>query len=136
MTFKVLLVEDDPADAFLAEDALGRESDAVVKRASEGVAALDMLAGNGFDLVLLDQNLPGIRGDEVVRNLRSSEGSARDLTPVVIFSTTADRREVRQAYEAGANAFVQKPADLDGYQQVARSVDQFWNRTALRPSEN
>ena len=136
MSFKVLLVDDDAADVFLAEDALTRESDAVVKRASDGVAALDQLAGNGFDLVLLDQNLPGIKGDEVVRALRANGQSASDLTPVVMFSTTKNPDEVRRAYKAGANAFVRKPDDLEGYEAVARSVDDFWNRTAVKPTDD
>lgn len=136
MSFKILLVDDDPADAFLAEDALTRETDATVKHAAEGGAALDQIAENGFDVVLLDQNLPGIKGDEVVRNLRADGESPSDLTPVVMFSSTKNPDEVRRAYKAGANAFVQKPADLEGYESVARSVDQFWNRTAVKPTDD
>ena len=136
MSFKILLVEDDAADAFLAEDALTRETDASVMHASEGGAALAQIAENGFDVVLLDQNLPGIKGDEVVRTLRADGESTNDLTPVVMFSSTKNPEEVRRAYRAGANAFVQKPADLEGYESVARSVDQFWNRTAVKPTND
>ncbi|MFO0956945.1 MAG: response regulator [Isosphaeraceae bacterium] len=136
--FRILLVEDSDTDVQIIARAL-RESgfDHLLTVASNGLTALDQLrTGNGFtdllpDLILLDLNLPGVDGHEVLGRIKSDPGLK--AIPLVVLSTTRREHEVWQSYQAGANTFIQKPADFDSYRELAHALRLYWRDIAQRP---
>ncbi len=136
---RVLLVEDNPGDQRLAVEGLsqgGHRRDIVV--AANAEEALDYLKGKGTqppgpqpDLALVDLNLPGRDGREVLSEIKGDPGLRR--IPVVILSSSAAPEDIDESYGAGANCYVQKPTDLDELMQVLGLIDAFWLTTALLP---
>ncbi|HET9271738.1 MAG TPA: response regulator [Vicinamibacterales bacterium] len=135
----ILLVEDNPADVRLAQEAF---KDARVANrlhvARDGVEALSMLrdatgAVPRPDLILLDLNLPRKDGREVLQDIKQDE--ALRHIPVVVLSTSQSEQDIARSYRLGANAFVTKPVDIDRFFQVIRSLEQFWLDAArlIRP---
>ncbi|HEX5753677.1 MAG TPA: response regulator [Archangium sp.] len=82
-------------------------------------------------LVLLDLNLPGIGGQEVLAQLRA-DPVLRSL-PVIIFSNSTEARDVRSAYGGGANSYLFKPSGAVELQEAARALECFWFSAALLP---
>ena len=132
----ILLVEDDPADAELTLHALARSGiDPVVEHAPDGEAALSAL-GDGVRprLVLLDLKLPGMTGLELLQALRA-DARTRHL-PVVVFTSSAEPRDLSGSYGLGANGYAQKPVDFGAFGETLRRVCEFWlavNRTPDAP---
>ena len=133
----ILLVEDDPADAELARRALARSGmDPVVEHAPDGEAALGALRDGGLRprLVLLDLKLPGMTGLELLQALRA-DARTRHL-PVVVFTSSAEPRDLSGSYGCGANGYAQKPVNFDAFGETLRRVCEFWltvNRTPDSP---
>ena len=96
--------------------------------AEAAVEALDL--GERPSLVLLDLNMPGVGG-----RLFLEERLARGLTwiPVIVLSSSSSEIDIRNSYAAGANTYVQKPADLDGLRQFANAMAEYWFRLAELP---
>jgi len=139
----LLIVEDSPEDLEATLRALrktGREHPIV--HCADGDEALDYLHGRGRyasedagprpALVLLDLNLPGTDGREVLAEIKSSE-RLRAL-PVVVFTTSGDARDVDACYRAGANAYVQKPVRVDDLVTALQRLEEFWFGGALLPT--
>lgn len=137
----VLLVEDNPADVFLTRRALD-ELDARLQLhvATDGDSALNFLRREAPyqhvprpDLILLDLNLPGIDGYEVLRFIKA-DASLREI-PVVILSSSGASRDIRAAYRLSANCYVRKPVGLDDFSAAIHSIHEFWvNRASLPQS--
>ncbi|MGY6663020.1 MAG: response regulator [Glycocaulis sp.] len=123
-TIRLLLVEDDESDAFLTKRAFADMKGANLMHVPGGQAALDALRSSRFDAMLLDLNMPGLSGHEVIEALREREDP--ELVPIIVFSSSSQPGDIDKAYEAGANAYVRKPDSLGGYQQVADAVCRFW----------
>ena len=130
--FNILLVEDDPADAYLARTAI-REAKVVcdVHHVSDGDKAISFLRQKGDqasaprpDLILLDLNMPGRDGRQVLAEIKS-DVSLRDI-PVVVLTTSDASSDIKACYAAGANSFVTKPVDLDGFLRAMRSIEDYW----------
>ncbi|HEV8715543.1 MAG TPA: response regulator [Candidatus Binatia bacterium] len=137
----ILLVEDNPADAFLTQEALGQGTvnNGKVSVVMDGQEALSFLRQEGKyasarrpDLILLDLNLPKVDGRAVLAAIKTDP--LLKHIPVVIFTSSAAPRDILQAYALYANCYVIKPLDLDNFFQVVRSVVQFWAMTACLPS--
>ena len=116
---RILVVDDEPAIRRLLRTGLGTQDYDIVE-ASGGIMALDALAQNGSDLVILDLGLPDLNGLDVLRALRARG----DLTPVVVLSSRDDEAGKVQALDMGADDYVTKPFGMN--ELVARV------RTALR----
>ena len=132
---RILLVEDITSDAILLREALidaGMGQDLTVAR--DGQAALDALAGDGPlpQLVLLDLNLPGISGQQVLEDIRANPKLA--ALPIVVLSTSNAPADVAFAYSHQANAYVRKPNGFEALSGVARAIRDFWTRVATLPS--
>ncbi len=134
----ILLVEDDPGDARLAMTALA-EVDVEVHWVQDGREALAYLrtAERGrrspkVDLVLLDLNLPGVPGLEVLDQIRADPYLSR--TPVTILSTSASEADISEGYARQANAYVSKPILLDDYLEVVAAVCRFWTAVVRLPT--
>ena len=128
----ILLVEDNPADVTLTEEAL-QESKLANRLmvAEDGVQALAMLRRQGVhaqlpkpDLILLDLNLPRMGGREVLAQIKSDEALRR--IPVVILTTSKAEEDVFQSYDLHANCYITKPIDLQQFIKVVKVVDEFW----------
>jgi CheY-like chemotaxis protein len=128
----VLLVEDDPADVLLIEEAF---ADNKVRnrlhRVADGVEALQFLRREGPyadapqpDLVLLDLNLPRKDGREVLAEVKADE--ALRQIPVVVLTTSKAEEDVLRSYRLHANAYVTKPVDFDRFIEVVRQIDEFF----------
>lgn len=105
---RVLVVDDDPEMRVLLRRVL-EGGPFEVTEAEDGETALEKLAEGGIDLVTLDLNLPGMKGTEVLEEIRRRPGS-RDL-PVVVATGYGDPEVEIRLFEAGADDFVVKPVD-------------------------
>ncbi|NUP44957.1 MAG: response regulator [Streptomyces sp.] len=136
-TYHVLLVEDDPADALLVEEALtDRDIARAISRADDGIEALEYLrdpANPRPDLIVLDLNMPRMNGRELLGVLKQ-DTDLRTI-PVVVLTTSSTPDDVSAAYERHANAFVTKPVNLDDFLESVRSIDQFFLETATVPHQ-
>jgi two-component system, response regulator len=130
----VLYIEDDPDDIFLVQHASKRVGlrDAIVALNS-GIAALEMMSSGDSEglrqrtaMILLDLNMPGVNGFQVLDALRVQEGWSR--VPVVVFTCSENPRDMKEAYERGANAYVVKPRVLDELPDLLSSAYRFARR--------
>jgi CheY-like chemotaxis protein len=134
--YSVLLVEDDPADAMLIEDALVERGMArSIARVDDGVAALEYLrdpARERPDLIVLDLNMPRMNGRELLAILKDDEqlGSI----PVVVLTTSAAPDDIEDAYRQHANAYVTKPVNFDEFTDSVQGIDAFFLDTAAKPA--
>ncbi len=139
--FHILLVEDSRTDVMIIERAL-REGNVAYRLTviPDGAQALTYLhqldavdAGDPLvpDLVLLDLNLPGIDGCQVLTEIKNHPELRR--MPVVILTTSRRDEDVLQTYQAGANTFIQKPAEYPLYRELVLTLRQYWQETALLP---
>ena len=128
----VLLVEDDPGDVVLIQEAF--EDNKVRNRlhtVSDGVEALEFLRREGDytdaprpDLVLLDLNLPRKDGREVLAEVKGDEELQH--IPVVVLTTSKAEEDVLRSYKLHANAYVTKPVDFERFIDVVRQIDEFF----------
>ena len=138
---QILLVEDNPADAFLTREALKQKeiNNSDLSVVIDGQEALAYLHKEGKyagvrrpDLILLDLNLPKKDGRKVLAEIK--EDPLLKQIPVVIFTSSAAPQDIMQAYALYANCYIIKPLDLDNFFQVIRNVIKFWSLTASLPS--
>ncbi|TMD04698.1 MAG: response regulator [Chloroflexi bacterium] len=128
----ILLVEDNPGDARLMKEALAeakiRNRLHVMADGAEALAYLrrqDPFAGAVRpDLILLDLNLPGKDGRQVLAEIKRDEDLRR--IPVVILTTSHAEADIARAYDLHANAYVTKPLDIDQFIAVVKSIEDFW----------
>jgi chemotaxis family two-component system response regulator Rcp1 len=131
-TLGVLLVEDDPGDVVIAQEALRAGNLATqLDVVSDGVEAMAYLRNEGRyagakrpDLILLDLNLPRMSGHEVLAELKADESLRR--IPVVVLSTSVAAEDVARSYDLHANVYVAKPVDFDAFAGVIKQIDDFF----------
>ena len=129
---KILLVEDNPADAELTRENLVMSkilNDLHV--VGDGVEAMDFLRRVGAyrdaprpDLILLDLNLPRKDGREVLADLKADSSLRR--IPVVVLTSSKAEEDIMRSYDLHASAFVCKPVDLAGFGAIVRGIERFW----------
>jgi CheY-like chemotaxis protein len=129
----ILLVEDDPGHARLIEKNLRRANivndlivfndgrEAVNYLFSEGEYAGDECASPM--LVLLDLNMPGLDGYQVLRHIKQDDRTRR--IPVIILTTTDDAEEVTKCYELGCSVYITKPVAYDHFCEAVRQLGLF-----------
>jgi len=133
----ILLVEDNPADVLLTREALAEsELRPDLRVAGDGDGALAELRRNQDedrlpDLVLLDVQLPGMSGHDVLRTIKGDEHLS--VLPVVMLSSSRADEDVRRSYESHANCYVAKPGGLDEYLDVVHAIEEFWFSTVRLP---
>jgi two-component system, response regulator len=131
----VLLVEDNADDEVLALKAfrnMGVPHEVVVERDGEGAldylfrtrVASERLGAPPPDLVLLDLNLPGIGGLEVLRRIR--EDARTRLFPVVVLTSSVEHRDLLRSYSLGANSYIHKPVNFDEFVETVRHLATYW----------
>jgi len=129
---EILLVEDNPADIRLTQEVL---ADSKLKNrlhvVKDGATALDFLYQRHAyenvprpDLVLLDLNLPGVDGHQVLKTVKTDP--ALRAIPVVIMTTSSADEDILSTYENAANCYVTKPIDFDQFIKVVETLEEFW----------
>lgn len=124
---RILLVEDDIADARLTQEALRAcTNDHDLRHVRSGDEALAVLGDPSPlpDLILLDLNMPGLAGLEVLDRIKH-DPALRHI-PVTVFTTSDAPEDVAASYSANANAYVRKPVSLDEFFDVIADVERFW----------
>ena len=129
---EVLLVEDDPGDVLMTQEAFKDYKIANnLNVVTNGEDALAYLRRQGAfadaavpDLILLDLNLPRRDGREVLREVKSDPDLRR--IPVVVLTTSDAEEDVLGSYDLHANAYVRKPVDFEQFVSAVRAVDEFF----------
>ena len=136
----ILLVEDNLGDARLVREALVEAgAAAALLHVPDGVEALAFLRREGPhngaprpDLILLDLNLQRKSGREVLAEIKADATLRR--IPVVVLTSSQSDDDILGVYNLSANCYVPKPADLEHFLTVIRSIEHFWFRTARLPA--
>lgn len=136
----ILLVEDNPADALLMEEALLDSSlTSRLHVVIDGDEALDFLFQRGLhrdkarpDLILLDLNLPKKDGREVLAEVKS-DPRLRSI-PVVVVTTSKSEEDIFKSYSLHANCYITKPVRLSEFFDVVKKIEDFWFGTVRLPS--
>lgn len=130
-----MLVEDNPNDEELTIRALKKNNDMnEIVVARDGVEALNYLFSEGSysgrdvnimpDLILLDLKLPQINGLEVLKRIRTDERTK--LVPVVILTSSKERRDLTECYELGANSYIRKTVDFVEFRKTMELLGLYW----------
>jgi chemotaxis family two-component system response regulator Rcp1 len=139
MSLQVLLVEDSPGDVRLTQEAF-RDTNMSIKLhvASDGVEAMAFLRRKGPhadaprpDLILLDLNLPRMDGREVLALIKEDEGLR--TIPTVILATSEAEVDILKSYQLNANCYLSKPIQLDAFEHLVKSINDFWLMKAKLP---
>lgn len=129
---KMIVVDDDPVDVrFVLRAFSDAGSTLDITHVSDAKAASDRLDAEVFDYILLDINMPGTSGVDLLKRLRSQPRTA--VTPVIMLSSSSSMTDINRAYENGANAYAVKPSTLSGYREFAEGFTRFWVDVAVSP---
>ncbi|HYD79710.1 MAG TPA: response regulator [Paucimonas sp.] len=141
---EILLAEDAPTDAEMTMRVLKKRGLANhVVWVKDGSEALEFLFRTGSfsergearpKLVLLDVKMPKVDGLDVLR--RMMEDELLRLIPVVMFTSSAEERDILDCYRLGANSYVVKPMDLDEFDRVVSELGLYWMLLNRTPNEH
>lgn len=137
---QILLVEDNPADARLTQEAISETSFKYqLHLAEDGEEAMEFLMNEGEyedaprpDLILLDLNLPGMDGREVLAEVKADESLG--MIPVVVLTTSTAQQDLLYSYGLRANSYVNKPIDRARFNVMIQSVLDYWINVSTLPS--
>jgi CheY-like chemotaxis protein len=129
---EILIVDDDPADVELTVEGLKSAKLALtINSVTDGEKAMAYLRQQPPyekavrpDIIFLDLNMPRMDGRQVLEKIKGD--SALRSIPVVVLTTSAAENDIVQSYNLGANCYVSKPVDLDGFIRVIQSLEEFW----------
>ncbi|GAB1537812.1 response regulator [Scytonema sp. NUACC21] len=129
---EILLVEDSYSDANLTIKSLGKAKIAnTLNWVEDGETAIEYLRRQGKyatatrpDLILLDLNLPGLDGREVLAEIKADPDLKR--IPVVVLTTSEDEQDVLKSYDLNANCYITKPVDIHQFLQIVHLINDFW----------
>ena len=140
-TLDVLLVEDSPGDVRLTQEALSTARPSVrLHIAPDGVQGMAFLRHEGNhhdaprpDLILLDLNLPRMDGREVLAHIKADE--VLKTIPVIILTTSDAETDILHSYQLQANCYLTKPVQLDAFEALVRSINDFWLTNVKLPQQ-
>ena len=131
----IVMIEDDEGHARLIEKNIRRAGvNNEIAAFSNGTDALAFLLGPDGSgmvsagrhlLVLLDLNLPDMTGVSILEKVKGNPHTR--LSPVVVLTTTDDEREIQRCYDLGANVYITKPVDYDGFANAIRQLGLFFS---------
>lgn len=138
---EILLIEDNPGDRRLIREAFDDgKLDVNLHAAQDGVEAVFFLRREGEyadaprpDLIILDLNLPKKNGHEVLAEIKADEQLRR--IPVVILTSSEADADIVTSYNLYANCYITKPADLEQFSSVVRTIENFWFTAVKLPEE-
>jgi chemotaxis family two-component system response regulator Rcp1 len=132
MSIEVLLVEDSPGDVRLTKEVFrDTNMDIRLHVASDGLEAMAFLKQKGDhvnaprpDLILLDLNLPKMDGRQVLAQIK--EDASLKTIPTVILTTSESEADIVKSYQLQANCYLSKPVQLDAFENIVKSINDFW----------
>ncbi len=138
---EILLVEDNEGDVGLVEEVF---QEAKIRNnlnvAEDGEEAMLFLRREGRfsnvpypDIILLDLNLPGKDGREVLKEIKEDDMLKR--IPVVVLTTSKAEEDILKSYNLHANSYITKPVDFDQFIMVIKSIENFWLDIVKLPSK-
>jgi two-component system, chemotaxis family, response regulator Rcp1 len=138
---EVLLVEDSPGDVRLTQEAFrGSHPSIHLHVATDGVEAMAFLRREGPhvraprpDLILLDLNLPKMDGREVLAHIKKDE--SLKMIPTIILTTSDAEGDITTSYQLHANCYLNKPVQLDAFESLVKSINDFWLKDAKLPKQ-
>jgi two-component system, chemotaxis family, response regulator Rcp1 len=142
MPIEVLLVEDSPGDVLLTREAF-REANGGIRLhvASDGAEAMAFLLRQGAnveaprpDLILLDLNLPKMDGREVLALIKGHD--SLKLIPTVILTTSEAEADIVKSYQLQANSYLTKPVQLDAFESLVKSINDYWLTKVKLPQQS
>jgi CheY-like chemotaxis protein len=138
-----LLVEDDPKDVYLVQDVFKRTGHGRLEVVEDGQEAIDYLTGHGAyanrleypmpHVILLDMKMPRVNGLEFLKWLKRESPNSLHLLPVVVMSSSNDRKEVEEAYELGVNSYMTKPINWQDFKERLIALNLFWSDHVEKP---
>jgi chemotaxis family two-component system response regulator Rcp1 len=137
----VLLVEDSPGDIRLTREAfLAANTNIKLSVVTDGVEAMAFLRREGAyigairpDLILLDLNMPRMGGSEVLTRLKADDNLK--TIPIVILTTSDSEGDIVKSYQLSANCYLCKPVELDHFERLIQSINDFWLGQVKLPQE-
>jgi two-component system, chemotaxis family, response regulator Rcp1 len=135
----VLLVEDSPGDVRLTQEAFREANESIqLHVATDGVEAMAFLKQEGAhahsprpDIILLDLNLPKMDGREVLAHIKAD--ADLKTIPTVILTTSVAEADILKSYQLKANCYLSKPVQLAEFENVVKSINDFWLTKAQLP---
>ena len=131
----IVMIEDDEGHARLIERNIRRAGvNNAIEAYRDGTTALAYLFGPDGSgevsagrhlLILLDLNLPDMTGIDILEKVKANPHTKR--SPVVVLTTTDDAREVQRCYDLGANVYVTKPVNYEGFANAIRQLGLFFS---------
>jgi two-component system, chemotaxis family, response regulator Rcp1 len=141
MAIEILLIEDSPGDVRLTQEAF-RDANPLIHLnvATDGVDGMAFLRHEGKhahvprpDLILLDLNLPKMDGREVLAQIKAD--ATLKTIPTVILTTSESDVDIAKSYQLQANCYLCKPAQLDAFEALVKSINEFWLTKAKLPPQ-
>ncbi len=139
----IIMIEDDEGHARLIEKNIRRAGvNNEIIPFENGTEALTFLFGADGSgevssgrhlLILLDLNLPDMTGIDILEKVKSNVHTKR--TPVVVLTTTDDSREIQRCYDLGANVYITKPVNYDGFANAIRQLGLFFSVMQIPETE-
>lgn len=134
----ILVIEDNCEDYETTVRAFRKAGvESAINRCNDGDEAIDYLLRRGDyaqrpdallpTIILLDLNMPGTDGFEVLAIIKQDD-SLKSI-PVIILSTSASQNDIEFCYKAGANSYLEKPVDLEGFLNAIKRVKEYWLET-------
>jgi two-component system, chemotaxis family, response regulator Rcp1 len=139
MTLEILLVEDSPGDVRLTQEAFRDAGTRInLHIATDGVAAMAFLKRQGPhahaprpDFILLDLDLPKMDGREVLAHIK--EDASLKTIPTIILTTSEAEADILRSYQLQANCYLNKPVQLEAFETVVKTINDFWLTMAKLP---
>jgi chemotaxis family two-component system response regulator Rcp1 len=138
---QVLLVEDSPGDVRLMLEAFHDTNPSIhLHVANDGVEAMAFLRQQGShthvprpDLILLDLNMPKMDGRQVLARIKEDDNLK--TIPTVILTTSEAESDIVKSYQLHANCYLTKPVQLDAFENLMKSINDFWLTSAKLPQK-
>jgi len=132
---RILLIEDNPGDIKLFEEAVSAEDlNIVIDVVEDGEAAIEyyekLKAAEFADapsIIISDLNIPKINGLDVIKKFKADP--IFKIIPIIVLSTSNLDTDIKECYSSYVNAFLVKPIGIDEFFNLVKLVDQFWLRT-------
>jgi chemotaxis family two-component system response regulator Rcp1 len=138
---EILLVEDSPGDVRLTQETFRVANPSIrLHVAADGIEAMAFLKREGVhaksprpDFILLDLNLPKMDGREVLACIKADE--QLKTIPTIVLTTSDAEADILKSYQLQANCYLSKPVQLDEFENIVRSINDFWLTKAKLPQQ-